>query len=170
MKTSTFAAKVWRWCSTLLAAAAIIWTYSVNPESVAVDFDEGGNGSFFLTKGAVFYIAAALFILNNAVVASIKRQIPKIPVSMMPIPNRKAWALNRPELDEFLGNWLYSMVGTINVVLGISLFALATVNSEQFRWRIFDFAWVGYGTIFLFLIVLVAVPLQLFRPPVPQNE
>lgn len=154
----------------LLVVGAMVWTYSVNSESLAVNFDETGQGNFFLSKEAIFYIAMALFLVNNVVIVAVKGQIKKIPVSMMPIPNRMAWGQNRPELDEFLENWLYGVVGMINVVLGVSLFALATVNSLQFDQNVFDFSWLMYVTLVLLFIVFLLIPLQLFRPPAPEVE
>ncbi len=167
MKISTFAALVWRWSSMLLAIAAIVWTYSVNPEEVALSYDAFGNGDFFLTKSQVFYLASAIFLLNNVLIVAMKKQIHTIPVQVLPIPAKEGWRRNRAELDEFLGNWLYAIVGAVNVILGIGLFAVATVNSQQFTQNINDFEWLYYASLLLLALVFVIIPLRLLRPPVP---
>ncbi len=167
MKISTFAALIWRWCSMLLAIAAIVWTYSVNPDNVALSYDASGEGDFFLTKSQIFYLASAIFLLNNVLIVAMKKQIQTIPISVLPIPAKEVWKQSRAELDEFLGNWLYAIVGAVNVILGIGLFALATVNSQQFVQSISDFEWLYYLSLFLLVVVFVIIPLRLLRPPVP---
>lgn len=152
-----------------LAVAAIVWTYSINPDEVAVSYDVNGNGEFFLTKSQVFYLGAVIFLLNNVLIVAMKNQVHKIPVSIMPIPNKRAWGLNRPELDEFLGNWLYAIVGVVNVILGVGLLSLSTVNSQQFTQDIYDFEWLYYVTLFLLAVVFIAIPFRLTRPPVPAS-
>ncbi len=153
----------------LLAIAAIVWTYSVNPDDVALSYDASGSGDFFLTKSQVFYLASAIFLLNNVLIAAMKKQIHTIPISVLPIPAKEGWRQNRAELDEFLGNWLYAIVGAVNVILGIGLFALATVNSQQFVQSISDFEWLYYVSLFLLVLVFVIIPLRLLRPPVPAS-
>jgi len=153
----------------LLAIAAIVWTYSVNPDDVALSYDASGSGDFFLTKSQVFYLASAIFLLNNVLIAAMKKQIHTIPISVLPIPAKEGWRQNRAGLDEFLGNWLYAIVGAVNVILGIGLFALATVNSQQFVQSISDFEWLYYVSLFLLVLVFVIIPLRLLRPPVPAS-
>ncbi|GAA4438799.1 hypothetical protein GCM10023091_19910 [Ravibacter arvi] len=151
----------------LLAVAAIIWTYSVNAEEVALSYDAAGNGSFFLSKSELFYLACAVFLLNNVLIVAMKKQLHRIPVSIMPIPKKEAWAQHKSELVEFLGTWLFAIVGAVNVILALGLFALATVNSKQFTYDIFDFEWLSYGSLALLVLVFVVLPFRLFRPPVP---
>lgn len=153
----------------LLAIAAIVWTYSVNPDNVALSYDAYGNGDFFLTKSQVFYLASAIFLLNNVLIVAMKKQIHTIPISVLPIPSKEDWRLSRAELDEFLGNWLYAIVGAVNVILGIGLFALSTVNSQQFAQSINDFEWLYYVSLFLLVLVFVIIPMRLLRPPVPAS-
>jgi hypothetical protein len=153
----------------VLAFVAIVWTYSVNPAEVALGYDANGSGEFFLSRSQLFYLAAAIFLVNNVILVAMKSRIASIPVTLMPIPKRELWALNRPALNEFLANWLFSIVGVVNFVLGIGLFAVATVNSQQFTFDIFDFEWLYYVSVVLLLVVFVGIPLRLFRPPVPAS-
>ena len=94
-----------------------------------------------------------------------KRQVP---VSLLPIPNRLAWASHREELNEHLTNWLYCLVAAINTIVALSLFALATVNSNQFKQDVFSFAWLFYLGFGMLIAVFVALPIRLLRPPVPE--
>lgn len=151
----------------VLAFVAIVWTYSVNPAQVALAYDAGGVVAFSITKSQLFYLAAAIFLVNNVVLVAMKQRVGAIPASLMPIPNKALWGLNRPELDEFLGNWLFAIVGAVNFVLAIGLFAVSTVNSDQFKWNIFDFEWLYYLSLLLLVVVFVIIPLRFFRPPVP---
>lgn len=169
MKIATFSIKIWRWFSMLLVIGALVWTYSVFPEQVAVDFAESGLAEVYVNKEHLFYIIMALFILNNVVLTAFARQIPKIDASNFPIPKRKIWAEHREALNEHLVNWLYCVVAAINTVIGFSLLALATINSNQYKLDVFDFAWVFYLGLGLMLLVFL-LPLRLFWTPVPEEE
>ncbi|HEV7347611.1 hypothetical protein [Telluribacter sp.] len=170
MKVTTFGIKVWRVFSVLLVVGALIWTYSTFPDEVAVDFDKSGLPKNYLGKEAVFYIAMGLILFNNVVIMAIVRQIPKVPSQLLPIPKRDQWHLHREELNEHLTNWLYCLVAAINTIMALSFFSLSTVNSSEFKWDVFDFAWLFYLGIGMLMIVLLSLPLRLMRPPVPEEE
>ena len=87
----------------------------------------------------------------------------------LPIFNKKAWSLHREALNEHLTNWLFCLVAVINTIIGMSLFALATVNSQQYKLDVFDFSWLFYVGIALLVIVFL-LPLRLLSPPVPKDE
>ena len=169
MKIGTFSIKVWRWFSMLLVFGALGWTYSVFPEQIAVDFAASGLAEIYVNKEHLFYIVMVFFILNNVILSAFARQIPKIDASRLPIPNREIWAQFRDELNEHLINWLYCVVASINTIIGLSLFALATINSTQYKLNVFDFAWVSYVGLALLILVFL-LPLRLLRTPVPKEE
>lgn len=169
MKIFTFTALVFRWGTMLLAVAAIVWTYSVNSQEVTLSYDKEGNSLIVLTKSQLFYLASFIFLLTNVILASVKRQIHKLPVAIMPIPHKKLWDESREELDEFLGNWLFAIISAINFILGAGLLTLATANSLQYAQNINDFAWVYYLSFVILLAVLVLIPIRLLRPPVPAS-
>ena len=169
MKIGTFSIKVWRWFSMLLVFGALGWTYSVFPEQIAVDFAASGLAEIYVNKEHLFYIVMVFFILNNVILSAFARQIPKIDASRLPIPNREIWAQFREELNEHLINWLYCVVASINTIIGLSLFALATINSTQYKLNVFDFAWVSYVGLALLILVFL-LPLRLLRTPVPKEE
>lgn len=167
MKVTTFGIKVWRWFSVLLIVGGLAWTYSLLPDLVAVGFASSGMADFYLEKETIFYVATALIIFNNVVIMTMARQIPKVPVSLLPIPNRKAWAASREQLDEHLSNWLFCLVAAINTIMALSLFALATINSTQYKADIFSFAWLFYLGLGMLLMIFAALPIRMMRPPVP---
>jgi len=153
----------------LMVFGALVWTYSVFPEQIAVDFAASGLAEIYVNKEHLFYIVMTFFILNNVVLSAFARQIPKIDPSHLPIPKRKIWAQYREELNEHLINWLYTVVSSINTVIALSLLALATINSSQFKLSVFDFAWVSYVGLALMILVFL-LPLRLLWTPVPKEE
>lgn len=169
MKISTFIIKIWRWGSIFFAVAALGWTYSTFSDMVGFNFDGNGKPSEYLPKSTVFYIAMALILINNVLISSVAKQVKRIPVSMLLIPKSEAWEKNKPALYEILTNWIYSLIAAINTILGFSLFALSTVNSES-KFDIFDFSWLSYFSIILLTIIMLAPPLILMRPPAPEED
>lgn len=167
MKVTTFGIKVWRWFSVLLIIGSLAWTYSLLPDLVAVGFAASGMADNYIEKETIFYVIMGLIIFNNVVIMAMARQISKVPASLLPIPKRKVWARYRPELDEHLINWLYCLVATINTIMALSLFALATVNSSQYTEDVFDFAWLFYLGLGMLVLIFVALPIRLLRTPVP---
>jgi len=153
----------------LMVFGALVWTYSVFPEQIAVDFAASGLAEIYVNKEHLFYIVMAFFILNNVVLSAFAKQIPKIDTKHLPIPKRAIWALYRDELNEHLINWLYTVVASVNTVIALSLLALATINSSQYKLTVFDFAWVSYVGLALMILVFL-LPLRLLRTPVPKEE
>ncbi|WP_138480394.1 hypothetical protein [Dyadobacter bucti] len=169
MKIATFGVKVWRWLSVLLVIGALVWTYSVFPEMVAVDFSDSGLAERYLSKEHVFYIVMGLFLLNNVFITRLARQIPNMDSRHLPILKRETWAKHREELDEHLTNWLFCLVAVINTIIGFSLFALATINSMQYKMDVFDFSWLYYAGLAL-MIMLFLLPVRLLWTPVPDDK
>ena len=169
MKVGTFFIKIWRWSSVLLVIGALVWTYSVFPDMVAVDFSETGLAERYVNKEHVFYIVMGLFLVNNVVISGLAKQIPKVDADHLPILNRKVWAQHRELLNELLINWLFCLVAVINTIIGFSLFALATINSMQYKMDVFDFSWVYYAGMALMIMVFL-LPLRLLWTPVPDER
>ena len=152
----------------LLVVGALAWTYSLLPDLVAVNFAASGMADNYLEKSTIFYITMALIVFNNVVIRAMARQIHKVPLSLLPLPNRRAWADFREELDEHLTNWLFCLVAAINTIVALSLFALGTLNSNQFKQDVFSFAWLIYLGLGMLIIIFAALPVRLMRPPVPE--
>ncbi|REA62343.1 hypothetical protein DSL64_08745 [Dyadobacter luteus] len=169
MKIGTFFFKVWRWASVLLVIGALVWTYSLFPEMVAVDFSDTGLAERYVNKEHIFYIVMGLFLVNNVLIAGLVKQIPNMDAAHLPILKRDVWAKHREELNEHLTNWLFCLMAVINTIMGFSLFALATINSDNFKMDVFDFSWIYYVGMAL-LIVVFLLPIRLFWTPVPKDR
>ncbi len=148
---------------------SLLWTYSVFPEMVAVDFSNTGAAELYVSKEHIFYLIMGLFLINNVLMARLIKLVPSMETKHMPIPNRLAWAQNRPLLNELVSNWLNALVGSINTILGLSLLSLATINSEQYNLSVFDFSWVLYLGLGFFT-VLFLLPIRLIGTPVPEEK
>jgi hypothetical protein len=169
MKVTTFAIKVWRWMSLLFVIGALLWTYSLFPDMVAVDFSDTGLAEKYVDKEHVFYIVMGLFLLNNVIITGLARHISKVDAMHLPILNKKTWALHREELNEHLINWLFCLVAVINTIIGFSLLSLATINSTQYKVDVFDFSWLYYAGLGMIIIVFL-LPLRLLWSPVPEDK
>ena len=169
MKVGTFVIKIWRWLSVFLVIGALVWTYSVFPDMVAVDFSNTGLAEKYVGKENVFYIVMGLFLVNNVVISGLAKQIPNVDPEHLPIINRKIWAQHRTDLNEHLINWLFCLVAVINTIIGFSLFALATINSTQYKLDVFDFSWLYYASITLMVLVFL-LPLRLLFTPAPEDK
>lgn len=155
--------------SLLLVIGALVWTYSVFPQTVAVDFSDTGLAEKYLEKEHIFYIIMGLFLLNNVLITGLTRHIAKVDPMHLPILNKKAWSQHREALNEHLTNWLFCLVAVINTIIGFSLFALATINSQQYKLDVFDFSWLYYVGIGLMVIVFL-LPLRLLWAPAPEDK
>ena len=166
MSISTFAIKIWRLGSILLLLGALIWTYSVMDAIVAVGFNESGEAAFSVSKDTVFYVIMGIFIVNNILLMSLAKYLNKVPFGSLPVPNRSAWVHSQEEVREIISNWVGALVAAVNTILGLSLFALATVNSKVFNWDVFSFSWIAYVGIAMLVIIIIVLPVRLSRPPV----
>ena len=54
----------------MLVIGALVWTYSVFPQTVAVDFSDTGLAERYMEKEHIFYIVMGLFLLNNVLIRS----------------------------------------------------------------------------------------------------
>ena len=169
MKATTFGVKVWRWMSMIFLIGALIWTYAVFPEMVAVDFASNGAAQLYVEKAHIFYIIVVIFVLNNIVISRLAKQVPKIDATLLPIPNRKIWAQHRLVLNELVINWIFCLVAVINTISGFTLLGIATVNSEQYNLTVFDFSWIFYLGI-VFMLLLIVLPIRLLWTPVPEDK
>lgn len=155
--------------SIALVVGALVWTYSLFPDMVAVDFSESGLAEKYIGKDQIFYIMMALFLVNNVLISGLVRHVPKMHVDHLPILKKEIWANHREALNEQLVNWIYCVIASINSVMAFSLFALATINSSQYKLDVFDFAWVFYLGLALMIIVFL-LPLRLMWTPDPEEE
>jgi hypothetical protein len=169
MKIGTFVVKIWRWLSIAMVVGALTWTYSLFPDMVAVDFSSTGLAEKYVNKEHIFYLIMGLFLVNNVFISRLALQVPNIDTEFLPILKKKTWAQHRETLNELLINWIYCVVASINTVMGFSLFALATINSSNYKMDVFDFSWVFYLGLGLLIFVFL-LPLRLLWTPGPEEE
>jgi uncharacterized membrane protein len=164
MKITTLAIRVWRMFSMIAVFVVSVYSYSLFSEDVGVHFDASGKADEFVRKSEIFYIIVGLILVNNVLLMALGRQLLKIPNDLLPIPNRIEWAAQRDELNEHLRNWIYSLVAMINTIVGMTVFALATVNNE-FTYKIADFEGLFYLVVGLLIIILISLPIRLMIKP-----
>ncbi|MEI7585396.1 hypothetical protein [Runella sp.] len=164
MKITTLAIRVWRMFSMIAVFVVSVYSYSLFSEDVGVHFDAAGKADEFIRKSEIFYIIVGLILVNNVLLLALGRQLLKIPNDLLPIPNRVEWAAQRDELNEHLRNWIYSLVAMINTLVGMTVFALATVNNE-FTYKISAFEGLLYLVVGFLCIILIALPIRLMIKP-----
>jgi uncharacterized membrane protein len=169
MKIGTFVVKIWRWLSIAMVVGALTWTYSLFPDMVAVDFSSSGLAEKYVNKEHIFYLIVGIFLINNVFISRLALQVPNIDTDHLPVLKKKTWAQHRETLNELLVNWIYCVVASINSVVGFSLFALATINSSNYKMDVFDFSWVFYLGLALLIFVFL-LPLRLLWTPDPEEE
>lgn len=165
MKISTFVIKTWRFLSLVMVLAAVGLSYSVLPDDVGVHFNTEGKPDEYLHKSDIFYLAVAIIIVNNTLIMALGKKLLSLPSNLLPIPNQIEWAAHRDEFNEHLKNWFFCLIASINTILGFTLFALGTVNSNQFKYKIGEFGWLFYMTFAILFIVGISLPIRLLIKP-----
>lgn len=165
MKITTFAIRAWRFLSLVLVLGAIGLSYTVLPDDVGVHFNAEGKPDEYLHKTDIFYLAVAIIIINNSLIMALGKKILSLPSHLLPIPNQTEWAAHREDFDEHLKNWFNCLIASINTILGFTLLALGTVNSNQFKYKIGDFNWLFYMTFAILFIVGISLPIRLLIKP-----
>lgn len=165
MKTGTFFVRVWRIMSILGLLFALFNSYISYPSDVAVRFDELTNATQFIDREVIFYIAVAIFLINNTLINAVARLFPRIPTDKVPVPNKAAWARHRDRLNEVVTNWFYALMAAINTVLALGLMVLSFLNRSGHEMNPVDYAWLLPLSTAILIIVLVALPIRLFMKP-----
>jgi hypothetical protein len=165
MKTGTFFVRVWRILSILGLLFALFNSYISYPGDVAVRFDELNNAIQFIDRETLFYIAVAIFLINNTLVNAVARLFPRIPTAQVPVPNQEVWAKHRSTLNEVVTNWFYALMAAINTVLGLGLMVLSFLNRSNHGIEAVNYAWLLPLSTAILIIVLVALPIRLFMKP-----
>ncbi len=165
MKTGTFFIRTWRVLSIIGLLFALFSSYISYPGEVAVRFDRSGLPTVYLGRETLFYIAVAIFLVNNTLINLVARLFPRIPTSRIPVPNQGAWASHRPELNETVTNWFYALMAAINTILALGLIVLSLLNRSDRVQQQMDYAWLLPLSTAILVIVLVALPIRLFMKP-----
>lgn len=165
MKVSTFFVRTWRVLSIIGLLFALFNSYISYPAEVAVRFDRSGLPTLYLDRETLFYVAVAIFLVNNTLINLVARLFPRIPTASIPVPNQAVWASHRPELNETVTNWFYALMAAINTILALGLIVLSLLNRSDRAQQEIDYAWLLPLSTAILIIVLAALPIRLFMKP-----
>jgi hypothetical protein len=165
MKTGTFFVRVWRIISILGFLLSLFSNYISYPESVAVRFDEANRPTQTISRELIFYLATAIFIINNTLLRAVAKLFVRVPMDSLPSFVRKRWAAHRSELNEIIANWFSALASAVNTVVALGLFVLSSLNRADRSMPTSDYAWLLPVTTAIFIAVLVSLPISLLRKP-----
>lgn len=165
MKTSAFFVRVWRILSILGFVFALFSSYISYPDQVAVRFDDLNHPTQTINRELIFYIAIAIFILNNTLLNVVRRLFLRIPTDSIPIPNQAVWSAHRSTLNEVFTNWFSMLMSAINTVLALGLLVLSFLNRSDRPIREVEYAWLLPLSTAILIGVLAYLPIRLFMKP-----
>ncbi|MFD2574462.1 hypothetical protein ACFSUS_27755 [Spirosoma soli] len=165
MKAGTFFVRTWRILSILGLLFALFNSYISYPGEVAVRFDELNNPLQTVSREALFYLAVAIFLINNTLINAIARLFPRVPTAQIPVPNKVVWASHRSILNQVIINWFNALMAAINTILALGLIVLSFLNRSDRSIQAIDYAWLLPLSIAILIIVLVALPIRLLMKP-----
>ena len=165
MKTGTFFVRIWRIISILGLVFALFNSYISYPGEVAFRFDELNQPVQFVGRETLFYVAIAIFLINNTLVNAVARLFPRIPTAQVFVPNRQVWVSHRSALNMVITNWFYALMASINTILALGLMVLSFLNRSARSIQVVDYVWLLPLSTAILVIVLVALPIRLFMKP-----
>lgn len=165
MNVGTFFIRTWRILSIIGLLFALFNSYISYPGEVAVRFDAAGLPIQYVGRETLFYVAVAIFLINNTLINAVARLFPRVPTAQIPVPNQAVWASHRPELNETVTNWFYALMAAINTVLALGLMVLSLLNRADRTQQSIDYAWLLPLSTAILVIVLAALPIRLFIKP-----
>lgn len=165
MKTGTFFVRVWRIISILGLLFALFNSYISYPSEVAVRFDELNQPVQFIGRETLFYLAVAIFLINNTLINAVARLFPRVPTAQVPVPNQRVWANHRAAMNGIVTNWFYALMAAINTILALGLMVLSFLNQSARSIQPVDYAWLLPLSTIILIIVLVSLPIRLFMKP-----
>lgn len=169
MRIGTFFVRVWRLLSIFGLVFSLLNSYISYPGDVAVLFNSLGQATQYLDRETLFYTAVAIFLVNNVLINSITRLIPKLPFSQLPVS--AIWVTYRDELNAILVNWFYALMAAVNTILALSLMVLSFLNRSDFRVDSTTYGWLLPLSVSIIGIVILALPIRvLLMKPATTNE
>ncbi|WP_229368226.1 hypothetical protein [Fibrisoma limi] len=149
---------------------SLFTSYVSYPGAVAVRFNEIGQAVQYVDREAVFYIAVAIFLINNTLISTVARLFTRVPIGQIPIPNQPLWADHRAELNEVITNWFYAIMSAINTILALALFVLSLLNRSDLTATPINYAWLLPLSTLILAAVLIALPVRLLIKPAAHGE
>ena len=165
MKVGTFFVRTWRVLSILGFVFALFTSYISYPGEVAVRFDDLKQPIQTVNRELIFYIAVAIFLINNTLINAIAKLFRRVPTAQIPIPNQGIWVSYRSQLNEIFTNWFSALMAAINTVLALGLFVLSLLNRSDRSMQPYDYAWLLPVITAILIAVLIALPIRLFMKP-----
>jgi len=170
MKTGTFFVRVWRTLSIAGLLFALFNSYISYPGEVAVRFDDLGTPIQYVQRETLFYIAVAIFLINNTLIRAVGKLFLRVPSNSVPVPNQALWAKNRSQLNEIVMNWFSALQAAINTILGLALMVISFLNRSDRGLQAVDYAWLMPMSAFILISVLVALPVRMAMKPAAEYE
>ncbi len=165
MKAGTFFVRVWRIISIIGLLLALFSSYISYPEQVAVRFDDLNQTIQTISRETIFYIAIAIFIINNTLFKAVARLFLRVPTDRIPVPNQERWSANRSKLNTVFMNWFSALTAAINTILAMGLFVLSLLNRGDRSMQPYDYAWLMPISTLILIAVLAYLPIRLFMKP-----
>ncbi|MVM29191.1 hypothetical protein GO755_04040 [Spirosoma sp. HMF4905] len=165
MKAGTFFVRVWRILSIAGFLFALFSSYISYPDEVNVRFDDLNHPLQTINREVIFYIAIAIFLVNNTLVNAVSRLFLRVPTAQLPVPNHTIWADHRPKLNLIFKEWFTMIIASINTILGLGLLVLSFLNRSDRPIRYIEYAWLLPLTTAILIAVLAWLPIRLFMKP-----
>ncbi|GAB4044280.1 hypothetical protein [Spirosoma litoris] len=165
MKAGTFFVRVWRVLSIAGFLFALFSSYISYPDYVNVRFDDQNHPIQTINRETIFYIAIAIFLINNTLVNAVARLFLRVPTPQLMVPNQAVWANHRPKLNVLFKEWFSMIIASINTILGLGLLVLSFLNRSDRPIRYIEYAWLLPLTTVILIAVLAWLPIRLFMKP-----
>ena len=131
MKTGSFFVRVWRILSIIGFLIALFSSYISYPDQVAVRFDKLNQPLQTIDREVIFYVAIAIFIVNNTLLKVVSNAISAGTHCPDSGRNQERWAAHRSELNEIFTNWFSALISAVNTILAHG--AVCTIAAEPGR-------------------------------------
>ena len=128
-------------------------------------FDDRGLAIQYIDRETVFYIAVAIFLINNTLINAVAQLFLRLPTARIPVPNQTVWAVHRPELNEVVTNWFYALMAAINTIVALALLVLSLLNRSDRSVQPSDYVWLLPLSTLMLISVLAALPIRLLMKP-----
>ena len=133
-------------------------------------FDDLGTPVQYIERETLFYIAVAIFLINNTLIRAVGKLFLRIPSDSIPVPNQSLWAKKRTQLNEIMTNWFAALQAAINTVLGLALMVISFLNRSDRGLLPIDYAWLLPLSAFILISVLIALPIRMSMKPAAEYE
>jgi hypothetical protein len=114
----------------------LFFSYYQFPDVVKVGYSSNVGMSIFYPKQTLFYWCGGVFIVVNILILIIKRLIPVVRFSVLPIPNKAFWLAStsaRESLIEIVVFWFNGINALFNLMIGSILFFIFMVTVVEFK-------------------------------------